>query len=271
MRGKSKDDPHFRTEAEKKDHKDSPTATPTVQVDYMFVKEEKGKEDKLTFFTGYIPRTGRGFVTQVFSKGTADQCPQRVLKGFLQENGLGAGATLRLDPEGAVATVVEQLIKENKGFIPERTPRKSSQSLGGCERWHQSVQGQLRTLKLQHEKNYARQRTTKDKGVPWAAQHAGWLVERFQRRANGCTAFENQKGYPYEGEVMEFSECVMWREPGENREKLRSPWKISVWLGRAADSNEHLVGTTEGVERVKTIKRFPEGRRYQQPVWDSFI
>lgn len=107
VRGKAKDDPHFRTDPEKKGHKDRPEALTTVQLDYMFLKERKGSEEKkLTIFTGYVVRSGRGFSAQVFSKGTAAQYPQKLLEGFLRDNGLSAGANLRFDPENAVTFVV---------------------------------------------------------------------------------------------------------------------------------------------------------------------
>ena len=43
--------------------------------------------------------------------------------------------------------------------------------------------------------------------------------------------------------------------PGEHREKMKSKWKSGVWLGKSTDSNEHLIGTPDGVERVRTVRR----------------
>ena len=53
-------------------------------------------------------------------------------------------------------------------------------------------------------------------------------------------------------------------EPSQERESLESSWFEGVWLGHARGSSEALVGTKDGVVRAWTIRRMPEGER-----WDA--
>ena len=43
-------------------------------------------------------------------------------------------------------------------------------------------------------------------------RHATWLLNRFQRRQNGATAFENLKGVSYKKPLMQFGERCHWLE-----------------------------------------------------------
>ena len=42
--------------------------------------------------------------------------------------------------------------------------------------------------------------------VPWLVRHATWLLNRFQRRQNGATAFENLKRVSYKKPLIQFGE-----------------------------------------------------------------
>ena len=53
-------------------------------------------------------------------------------------------------------------------------------------------------------------------------------------------------------------------ETSQERESLESSLLEGVWLGHARGSSEALVGTKDGVVRAWTIRRMPEGER-----WDA--
>eukprot|EP00971_Amphidinium_carterae_P253597 5034833-Amphidinium_carterae.1 len=50
----------------------------------------------------------------------------------------------------------------------------------------------------------------------------------------------------------------MWKEPSPQRFKLESHWGYGLWLGRAAESEEHIVGSRVGVLRVRMVRRLAE-------------
>lgn len=70
---------------------------------------------------------------------------------------------------------------------------------------------------------------------------------------------------------MVWSETFLWREPGGQREKMKPMWSSGVRLGRSADSGEHLIGTKDGVVRVRAVRRSPAERRHHQDDMDKSI
>ena len=61
------------------------------------------------------------------------------------------------------------------------------------------------------EQNYKISIDIDDKTVPWTIRHASWLLSHYQKRSNGCTGYQNARGYPYEGKVMTLFETCKWR------------------------------------------------------------
>ena len=54
---------------------------------------------------------------------------------------------------------------------------------------------------------------------------------------------------------------------GENGvDKFDSEWRQGVWLGHTRSSNEHVIGTPDGVIRAYTVKRLDSQER-----WDSAL
>ena len=90
---------------------------------------------------------------------------------------------------------------------------------------------------------------------------------RYKLGADGKTPYERQKGRKCVLEVAPFGEFVRYKQLGETsqeRKSLESSWFEGVWLGHARGSSEALVGTKDGVVRAWTIRRMPEGER-----WDA--
>ena len=90
---------------------------------------------------------------------------------------------------------------------------------------------------------------------------------RYKLGADGKTPCERQKGRKCILEVVPFGEFVRYKQLGETpqeRKSLESSWFEGVWLGHARGSREALVGTKDGVVRAWTVRRMPEGER-----WDA--
>ena len=91
---------------------------------------------------------------------------------------------------------------------------------------------------------------------------AGWLHSRFQCRASGRTAFHELKGTPYSSELLCFGECVSAHFIQKGRKKMDLDWHSGVWVGRATNTDEHLVLTEAGVLRCRSVRRRDEEQRY---------
>ena len=69
-----------------------------------------------------------------------------------------------------------------------------------------------------------------------------------------------------DGQVGEFAEVVHFRDPGKvaDMPKLDDRWNLGLWLGKSLASDEHYVGTSEGVRRCRSIWRCPEKQRWDR-------
>ena len=106
-----------------------------------------------------------------------------------------------------------------------------------------------------------------DADLLWLIRWVAMAYSRFKVGADGKTPYERQKGRECLLEVVPFGELVRYKQLGETaaqRKSLETSWSEGVWLGRCRGSSEALAGTKEGVIRAWTIRRLPEGER-----WDA--
>ena len=82
-------------------------------------------------------------------------------------------------------------------ILPEKTVPESHASLSALEGRHKLLQRRIRALRLDVEDRFGSIVGVTHQCVPWHVGHATWLLNRFQRRQNGATSFENLKGVSY--------------------------------------------------------------------------
>ena len=69
---------------------------------------------------------------------------------------------------------------------------------------------------------------------------------------------------------MEFGECVWYLKPkSAGKDKLNSRWGEGVWSGVREESGETLIGTREGVIKVRTIRRKAGAARSSKELMDA--
>ena len=162
----------------------------------------------------------------------------------------------KTDPKPAIKAMVDAVIKclsddrVVEQILPEETIPESHASLGALEGWHNLLQGQIRALRLDVEDRFGSIVGVTHQCVPWLVRHATWLLNRFLRRQNGATAFENLKGVSYKKPWMQFGERCHWLEAERNTHKNDPRWRTGVWLGGHSASDAHLIGTPGGVIQV---------------------
>ena len=90
---------------------------------------------------------------------------------------------------------------------------------------------------------------------PWVVRHASWTHDRFQAHADGHTAYFRVRGRNYEGRLFGIGAPVMIRLPKATEEpKLEMRWKPGLWLGKATDSDGHIVGTPDGILVGRSVR-----------------
>ena len=102
--------------------------------------------------------------------------------------------------------------------------------------------------------------------APWMVRWAAMNISRYQIGTDGMTAFERRRGRKCKVPVVSFGEQVWYkkREKPKDQQKSEPKWELAIWLGHTRDSNEAIVGTTEGAYRAFAVKRMTENER-----WDA--
>ena len=84
--------------------------------------------------------------------------------------------------------------------------------------------------------------------VPWLVRHATWLLNRFQRRQNGATAFENSKRVSYKKPLMQFGERCHRLEAERITHKYDPRWSLvgtTLCIRRTFDWNSWWCHTSQ--------------------------
>ena len=67
---------------------DEEAEEPVVQVDFMFLRDKKDPEKKITVLCGKLANGGSGFAAQLWSKSAVDEYAVKSLLGFLRDEWL---------------------------------------------------------------------------------------------------------------------------------------------------------------------------------------
>lgn len=102
-----------------------------------------------------------------------------------------------------------------------------------------------------------------------AIRHSAWVLTRFGVQADGRTPFQRLHQKPYNGGLVEFCECVFWRDPASDGSKLETKWGDGLWVGKVESSDEHIVLTKDGVQKVRAIRRKEESERFSKDLYDA--
>ena len=107
-------------------------------------------------------------------------------------------------------------------------------------------------------------------------RHAGWQCTRFHKRQDSTTtANEKIRHMSYQSPLLFVGEAVACRRPGALVNKLESTWFEGIWLGRDSKTDEHLIGTPNGMVRSRALKRRVERRHWDKillnvMIWDPW-
>ena len=142
-------------------------------------------------------------------------------------------------------------------------PRESHASNGAAERAILEVSRQVRTLVNAFEARYPKVKmSVSSLQYGWVVRHAGWLLTRYNVKTDGKSPYERLRGREFKGEVVEPFEVVHFKLTTDKRGKLDSQTAVGIWLGKSLQSDERYIGTSNGVQRCRSIWRRPEAKRW---------
>ena len=101
---------------------------------------------------------------------------------------------------------------------------------------------------------------------PWIAEHAGFLLTRFEVGRDGKTAYERLKGKSAKVQGMSFAGRIWWKRKraGGPLGKLTCMWEDGVYLNVKATTAEVIVGNRNGVWLTRTVRRTPAEERWDR-------
>ena len=150
--------------------------------------------------------------------------------------------------------------------IIRQTSKKSSQSNAYVERAHQSVEAMVRTMKEVIEDKAHTRLSATDSITSWMIRHAAFLQTRFSVGKDGKTPFKRRHHKEYTSQLLPFGSAVdaKVRDEETERSKFDSRFIPGIWLGRATESDEHIVGTAQGVYTARSVRA-----KNDQEIWNS--
>jgi hypothetical protein len=237
--------------------------------DYCFPGNELGY--KLTVLVGRERTTGMTMATVIPSKGGSGKFVADKVMEFLAECGNQSGDIIvKSDQEPAIAYLVKDIVAERGNeagcrTIVEESPVRSHGSNGVVERAVQTIEGQIRVMKLALEDRIGRAVDAEAPVVTFMAEYASYLLNRLEVGKDGKTAHERVKGKTASVLGLEFGEKLLWkRKPTDKMDKISSRWDHGVFVGVRVRSGEFWVATVAGVRKVRSVRRIPEDERWSE-------
>ena len=169
--------------------------------------------------------------TVVPMKGSSGRFAVDRALDFMEECGSrGGDFILKTDQEPATEYLVKDIAearRDEKGSrtIVEESPVRSEGSNGIVERAVQTIEGQIRVMKLALEGRLQRKVDTESNEVAFMVEHAGYLVNRLEVGKDGTTGYERVKGKAAKVLGVKFGEKLMWKTMQKHTmEKINSRW-----------------------------------------------
>ena len=229
VRAKGVDEQHLRRPSGERAEAQGVDHMPVMQFGYAYLSSINEKGEQVRMRTIMDTSTGYGTACAIDVKGGGDKYVISSAVSFLKELGY-TRCRCTTDPEPAIKAMVGAVIKclsddrVVEQILPEQTIPESHASLAALEGWLNLLQGQARALRLDVEDRFWSIVGVTHQCVPWLVRHATWLLNRFQRRQNGATAFENLKGVSYKKTLMQFCERCHWLEAERITHKCDPRW-----------------------------------------------
>ena len=97
--------------------------------------------------------------------------------------------------------------------------------------------------------------------IPWMVWHASNLISWTRKDNNRKTSYHKNIGRPFNKSLSQFCEPVFYLRPESlGKKKWRARWEIGLWLGSTSKSGEYIIGTNEGIIKVRTYNPMVEGK-----------
>ena len=202
---------------------DRERSIPEAHFDYCFLKNKVGEQPLTTLVLKERPSKVI-FAYAVPEKGGAFTWIAQRIVSDLRRLGIYGDVTLRSDQESPLGTLMKQVASlraasgvEHVGCKTklENSKVKDSKGNGFIERGVQTVEGMIRSLKLDLEFRVGQEIGIDHVVLEWLVMHAGITYSLFQIGEDGKTPYERLKGKTFRGAFWEFVQPILFRTVGK--------------------------------------------------------
>ena len=241
---------------------------PELHSDYGFFRDRKGDRENTATVLVTRDRKSSGVCAHVVPrKGAGGGYIVKQYDRDVKKLGYHHKILIRSDGEPAIKDLLNKVAElRAPETVLENSPAGDSKANGRAERAVQAVEKQTRVLKIATEENLG-EFGVRHPGFTWLVEHAADVITKFNVGSDGLTAFERIKGRAYSGLMMEFGQAVLYKNSAKVQGGNMEPrWSKGIWLGKRFATEEHLIGTVDGVVvRCGAVKPHPETQ------WDSHL
>ena len=254
-------------------HPKQTSKTPVIQVDLMYYKA-LGEKQTTSVLTAVDVETGMCMAVQLEDKTQHVQYLSVCLQQFLMECGrthaILNNTVLQSDQEDFIISLLKMVATAMGSNIAVRqAPAYTSQAQGSVERFHRTLAGQVRALKLQLETNYGIKLNSKHPIMPWLVKHAAYLLNRYSIHSDGNTSYYRRWGKEHKTPICEFGETVLYMLPtAKQMPKMEARFYPAIWLGKDNSTNENILGISNKVVKARTIRRQIKPDKYNKQLMD---
>ena len=267
-----------RAKGQHQHHKGNQKLTSVIQLDHSFYKVpgETHNLKVLTFVETITSMSGAVIVPDL----SANQVAVKTLKKFIAVNGF-TKSVLQCDGHSGLLALQEQVGLE-MSLPTQISPPHSHQSQGTVERFHKTLYGQVRAIRIGLADHLNVDADHLDAAfMPWIIQHATFQINRFLVRSDGKTSFEKvfKKPQTQRSPIVHFGErvlahihCHSVSTPAQKLQIRASPQKsFGLWLGKDVITGMHIVTLMDGqILRTRTVTRLTQEDQFKLDEFKKF-
>lgn len=240
---------------------------PTISLDHCFIGEqdEEGGMAEFAWLIMYDSNTEALFALPTGTK-EAKEWVIVCIKNLIDQLGY-SGVRIGMKSDNA-----KELLAIRRGVsqlreaptTPIEVPVRESRANGACERAVRTWEGRFRTIKHHLEVEMQHQLSPSHPVWGWCGHWAANMLARVSVRETGRTAYEYVTGHRMRAALACFGEKVWFRRIrcDSGASKADPEYRLGVYLGMAGYGVEHLIGTADGVETSRDIRRLAEGEQW---------
>ena len=257
LAARSREDNHSATAPEER-------AIPVVSMDYMYTGTEGTADERDPLCEHLLVidmKTKYVLVLPIDAKGGAS------VRGSTEEivrmmSSLGYREVhIRADTEPAMNQLVDHItqVRAKLGFKTEREPvppDASTHQALPAERYVQTIRQLGNCLLRAIELKCGYQVKSFHPLFTWAYRHAGWLHSRYHVLSSGQTPYELVHGHSFAAKIAPFG-CSVFAQCLPKVKAKGATWIKGVYLGRSHSGALNVIGTPEGIQFARTIRRSP--------------